>query len=333
FQPVREPAALTTGRDAPLQVSSLGAFLEWQRATESAVTSYFNAQRSLLNLLTPENPNYRIEAPTRRTPRRSERNVVLAAAALDEPVKGASGRLIVDESHPYFFDHPLDHVPGILILEGTLQLVELLVPDNPYVASLDLSFKRFCEKDRPTILTARPISGDTGMAYRIQVSQDGVQAAVCDLGFASIPRLLGRSLGEPPGCPARATPDPRYLHKHRPENVLVTELEEAMPGQRYCCDMLPPPGGHILDQGGTGDYSLLYLLETTRQFVMLLAHLIEKIPLGMPINLASIRVSLTEPVPRGDRLRLFCSPQPIQRLGQMTLANIAIELHSGRGKI
>src|SRR5262249_62325375 len=100
FQPVREPAALTTGRDAPLQVSSLGAFLEWQRATESAVTSYFNAQRSLLNLLTPENPNYRIEAPTRRTPRRSERNVVLAAAARDEPLKLPPGTPPLAPSHP-----------------------------------------------------------------------------------------------------------------------------------------------------------------------------------------------------------------------------------------
>ena len=34
--------------------------------------------------------------------------------------------LRVDESHPFFFDHPLDHIPGTLLIEGVWQLLEHL---------------------------------------------------------------------------------------------------------------------------------------------------------------------------------------------------------------
>src|SRR4029077_16132640 len=75
-------------------------------------------------------------------------------------------------------------------------------------------------------------------------------------------------------------------------------------------------------------HSLLYVLETTRQFVMLIAHALEGIPLGMPINLISVRVRLDEPLPRDLPLRFHCVRQPVQRVGTMAIAHINLQLHA-----
>ncbi|MFJ3956743.1 ScbA/BarX family gamma-butyrolactone biosynthesis protein [Arthrobacter sp. NPDC090010] len=47
---------------------------------------------------------------------RDARNVLLGASSVP-----GSWPLVVDTSHPIFFDHPLDHVPGMLLLEAIRQ--------------------------------------------------------------------------------------------------------------------------------------------------------------------------------------------------------------------
>jgi hypothetical protein len=74
-------------------------------------------------------------------------------------------------------------------------------------------------------------------------------------------------------------------------------------------------------------------MEATRQFAMLVAHQVEQIPMGMQMNLASVRVRLNAPVPRDMPLRFLCSRQPAQRIGRMMIANINFELHTPLGKI
>jgi hypothetical protein len=74
-------------------------------------------------------------------------------------------KLIVDESHPYFFDHPCDHVPGMLLLEGCAQLAMTASPaatsKTPLgIGSYEVNFAQFVECGIPTVLAAR-VSGDT----------------------------------------------------------------------------------------------------------------------------------------------------------------------------
>jgi hypothetical protein len=99
----------------------------------AGVLAFFASQRAALTLV----------GPTHATPRaiaRRPENVVVTRAS------GRSATLVVDESHPYFFDHPLDHVPGILLAEGALQLVERAFDDDAsYVRTLGLRFRRYCE--------------------------------------------------------------------------------------------------------------------------------------------------------------------------------------------
>jgi 3-hydroxymyristoyl/3-hydroxydecanoyl-(acyl carrier protein) dehydratase len=70
--------------------------------------------------------------------------------------------LVVDPTHPFFFDHACDHVPGMLLLEAFAQL-SLGVgasagPESPRLAVMayEADFTQFVECNLPISLTARP---------------------------------------------------------------------------------------------------------------------------------------------------------------------------------
>ncbi|MBX7550243.1 ScbA/BarX family gamma-butyrolactone biosynthesis protein [Streptomyces sp. NPDC004232] len=66
--------------------------------------------------------------------------------------RGADGRqLRVDTTHPLYFDHPVDHVPGMVLLEAVHQSV-----DGADVTALDCTFHRYVELDSHCTITAGP---------------------------------------------------------------------------------------------------------------------------------------------------------------------------------
>jgi A-factor biosynthesis hotdog domain len=327
FQP---PPATPAGSSVAAQPALYEA---WQAAAEKAMGTYLRAQRILIEAFVAGREHAPAEPPrSLRPPLRDPENVVIGPALLEAGGWGAaaSARLRVDEHHPYFFDHPLDHVPGILILEGILQLLETALPEGHFVCGIRLQFKQFCEKTSPTLirLRAEPAGGHR---YAVQVTQDGVEAAHCEAEIA--PQPAARQATVPAPRSAKPRPDPRYVHKFDAENVLITELEDTVPGVRCACDLLPPPGGHVLNEGGVDSWPLLYVFEATRQFVMMVAHLREEVPLDMPMNLVSIRLRLDQPAPRGEFLHFECARQPVKRIGRMIMADIAVELHAPWGRI
>ncbi len=82
------------------------------------------------------------------------RAVVLGA----HPAGAGGGKWLLrsDLTHPVLFDHPLDHVPGALILEAVRQSARLrLGQPCADVEVIDVGFRRFLELDEPTTVTAR----------------------------------------------------------------------------------------------------------------------------------------------------------------------------------
>src|SRR5438067_1901497 len=89
--------------------------------------------------------------------------------------------LIVDETHSYFFDHPCDHVPGMLLLEGCAQLAQSAVaktapvpPRKLAISAYDVNFQQFVECNVPVMLTARlnaaERNGDCGLPTTVHIS-------------------------------------------------------------------------------------------------------------------------------------------------------------------
>jgi 2-oxo-3-(phosphooxy)propyl 3-oxoalkanoate synthase len=93
--------------------------------------------------------------PDPHTGRSLPRNRVISRLRPDGP-EAYVGTLLVDEEDPMFFERPLDHVPGFLMLDAARQATTAAVcrersvgPDRVVVDHADFVFSRFAEKDAP----------------------------------------------------------------------------------------------------------------------------------------------------------------------------------------
>lgn len=96
-----------------------------------------------------------VPAPAHLVGRRNPDNVVLGAVLLGESGCGRA-QLHVDESHPSIFDHPQDHIPGMLMNEAyrqiavsTAEAALALHPRRARLTRLDSTYTRFGELDLP----------------------------------------------------------------------------------------------------------------------------------------------------------------------------------------
>ncbi|MEU6229345.1 ScbA/BarX family gamma-butyrolactone biosynthesis protein [Streptomyces sp. NPDC047042] len=121
-------------------------------------------------------------------------NVLLAAPARAGE-RGAGNRwanrweLRVDTGHPILFDHPVDHIPGMLLIEAARQAARAATgrPDA-LLLGLDSSFARYAELDAPCWIearVARPDSYGAGPAQDLRVhvlaTQQGERVFAADL--------------------------------------------------------------------------------------------------------------------------------------------------------
>ncbi|MFF3330935.1 ScbA/BarX family gamma-butyrolactone biosynthesis protein [Streptomyces sp. NPDC002888] len=77
-------------------------------------------------------------------------------------------QLRVHTGHPVFFDHPLDHVPGMLLLEAARQATHLRISDGETPVSYHATFHRFAELDQPAWIE---VSGGNGAKVQVVGTQ------------------------------------------------------------------------------------------------------------------------------------------------------------------
>ncbi|MGW0855015.1 ScbA/BarX family gamma-butyrolactone biosynthesis protein [Streptomyces sp. NPDC002690] len=119
--------------------------------------------------------------------------VVEADVVLGRPLEGGGtgGRsekvwpLRVNWAHPTLFDHPTDHVPGMLLLEGARQAAQSLAgPGRVLAASMSNRFHRYVEFDAPCLLRAwlpGPPGGSGPHEVRVAAEQNGTVVYECRL--------------------------------------------------------------------------------------------------------------------------------------------------------
>ncbi|MDA5145933.1 ScbA/BarX family gamma-butyrolactone biosynthesis protein [Streptomyces sp. AD681] len=85
--------------------------------------------------------------------------------------------LRVDTNHPVLFDHPVDHVPGMLLLESVRQAGHAMHPSGGGMMPtlMDVSFNRYVEFDEPCWIEAEAMSstGCSRRATRVTALQGG----------------------------------------------------------------------------------------------------------------------------------------------------------------
>ncbi|WP_307792527.1 ScbA/BarX family gamma-butyrolactone biosynthesis protein [Streptomyces verrucosisporus] len=81
-------------------------------------------------------------------------------------------QLRVDTTHPVLFDHPVDHVPGMLLLEGVRQAAHALEPSGGATipTAMDVSFRRYVEFDEPCWIEAETESKASGGHRSVRVN-------------------------------------------------------------------------------------------------------------------------------------------------------------------
>lgn len=231
-------------------------------------------------------------------PRRAQNQVI---TDIQRSAGSLRARLRVDETHPYFFDHPLDHIPGILLLEGVLQLIELATPPLSgrvaYVKTLNIKFQQYVQKDAPIELHLQ--QGDDPQVFNARVTQGAKLMCTCVLGMAYSSAFETQPAGD---FPATRCHDKALLHKHREENVIVSDISSVAQG--LSVDTVRLPDEHFFRDGDPDHCSMVYFLEVARQCYMQIAHGHLRIPLDTPMNLLALTFTLERPIPRNSPLSL-----------------------------
>ena len=100
----------------------------------------------------------------------------------------ASAPIVVDVSHPTIFDHPLDHLPGGLIIEACRQLSLAVMGSRSATimgpAWLRCDFHSFAELDATNTVTVAPAAQDA-LSFRGEVTQSGQTRASVELTFTA----------------------------------------------------------------------------------------------------------------------------------------------------
>lgn len=93
---------------------------------------------------------------------------VPADVVLARPDRPGRWRLRVDTAHPVFFDHPLDHVPGMLLLEAAGQAAREAGGGRRVPTSFHATFDRYAELDQPIWIEAEPSPEDRVQVVGVQ---------------------------------------------------------------------------------------------------------------------------------------------------------------------
>ncbi len=129
---------------------------------------------------------------------RSRPDNVVISSLCERPGGVVEADLVVDPDHPYFFEHRLDHVSGMLLLEGCHQIAAAMAgrrcgwaPREIVCEAFEARFHQFAELESPVKLEARtmrawPPGGASGaFALAIEVKQEGCLLAELSLEMAA----------------------------------------------------------------------------------------------------------------------------------------------------
>ncbi len=203
----------------------------------------------------------------------------------------ARGFARVDLADPVFFDHPLDHVPGMLLVVASLELAEhhsMLEPEN---VTFRLTFSKFCELGAPVEVMAAREAGGTS---RIEVIQYGRSIAAGLLArIDSQPHIAGAAA---PALGNGSIPG-ELVHRTKPGNIAIGPLtvEDGRVWTRIregAIGGLPPRARAVAS-----------ILEAARQFTIAILHRWGEQPVGIKMIFVGLTAEVPTAVPPGHVAR------------------------------
>ncbi|MEU9468244.1 AfsA-related hotdog domain-containing protein [Streptomyces avermitilis] len=194
--------------------------------------------------------------------------------------------LTVDRRDPFFFDHPLDHVPGMLLVCGMANAARdrVDVPEGSR-AKWVVNFRVMPELSPGLVLYAAP---EEKGRRPLRVTQG--PAVVSDGWFVLTPDsdpVRPSATGARREAPAQAS----LVHRTRPANVMIGEPRAAH--GLVTAPVLVPASWHTLASRRAGMRSVKSVIEAGRQFATWLSHRVG----GWPPDVQMLWLRLTADLP------------------------------------
>jgi hypothetical protein len=141
-----------------------------------------------------------VPAPPELVGRRNPGNVVITARRPGADGSPDSFTVLVDTGHPHFFDHPQDHVPGMLMIEACRQSAIALASHLLAVEADELltvrcatSFHTYAELSQPVTVEVVPgvpeLRRESGLVLPIEIilRQSGETVVTAELDVLHVP--------------------------------------------------------------------------------------------------------------------------------------------------
>ncbi|MEU3648378.1 AfsA-related hotdog domain-containing protein [Lentzea sp. NPDC034063] len=203
----------------------------------------------------------------------------MTEAIKHHPVQ-TSAALSVDEEDPFFFDHPLDHVPAMLLLDTCLHNAVRSTSDGMRVRSAKFRFRRFCEKDLPTAVTVSS-AGPNPLSHEVSVTQN--DTVVCEGEITLVP---GEEMSWPLLRADARRADKHLVHKLVDDRVLVGPIQRNDGGHTVAV------GGPVVRAGRPGLHPVSPLVEAARQAGIMTLHEVSEVPVGWQFVVTKLQVDL-----------------------------------------
>lgn len=141
--------------------------------------------RAAKPLAGPGDPPLPEPVAAERVGRRNPDNVLIGELAATGEAAAFTCDVRVDRRHPHFFEHPMDHIPGVVHIEAGRQAalaaaaaVHGLEPAGAVVLESRSRFRGFAELERAltcsiTVGAARPVGSQVDVPVELRFSQPG----------------------------------------------------------------------------------------------------------------------------------------------------------------
>ncbi len=213
--------------------------------------------------------------------------------------------LSVDQTDPFFFDHPLDHVPGILLVCAMADLV-VVGADVPAAGRVTAAMTFHSMAELGPELELQVDQFDDEFCRAVRIAQESTLVADGWVKFLSAdthawPNRLEGS-GRPPA-------EASLVHRVRPENVMIGD--PSVVDDRVTAAVVSPSEGHALSGRRPGIRRTEAVVEAGRQLSTWLLHRMGGWSLEAQILLHGFTIDLPVGMPSSLPLALRWQTVPI----------------------
>lgn len=213
--------------------------------------------------------------------------------------------LRVDQTDPFFFDHPLDHVPGMLLVCAMADLVVVGadIPEAGRVTA-EMTFHSMAELGPELELYVGRFDGRR--CHTVRIAQESTLVADGWVEFASVDLPAWPSHLEGSGRPPAQG---SLVHRVRPENVMIGD--PSVTDDQVTAAVVSPVEGHALSGRRPDVRRTEGVVEAGRQLCTWLLHRMGGWSLDTQILLHGVTVDLPLGMPRSLPLTLRWRTLPL----------------------